>query len=169
MKTTLGVLFALALALPAAAQELGGVDSVPGVGTMNAAVPVWVVVEDLEHEAGAHWVRAAVIWEDDRLGFRFSEDVLPGELVVTIPKNEGVVSLETCAYASALMAHGSEGYQPMGRADSDCFALPVEYLSWIGAEYRGSPMACIEAERGDGIEDPTIRIYGCYWAQKPSG
>lgn len=165
MRTTYGVLFALALALPAAAQEVGDT-ATSMVGTRSAAVPVWVVVEDVEQEAGAHRVRAAVIWEDYRLGFRFSEEVLPGELVVTIPKTEGLVSLATCAYTSPLLAHGSEGYQPLERADSDCLAPPVQYLSWIGAEHRGSPLACQEAE---GIEDPRVRVYGCYWAQDPGG
>jgi hypothetical protein len=168
MRKTFGVLFALALALPAAAQEPGD-SAVSVVGTTSAAVPVWVVVEDVEGEVGAHQVRAAVIWEDYRLGFRFSGEVLPGELVVAIPKDEGVVSTETCAYASALMTHGSEGYQPMERADADCLAPSVEHLSWIGAEHRGSPMACKEADRGDGIENPRIRIYGCYWATEPGG
>ena len=121
----------------------------------------------MEREAGAHRVRAAVVWEDWRLGFRFSEEVLPGELVVTIPKTEGVVSLETCDYANALMPHGSEPYQPLERADTDCLAPPVEHLSWIAVEHRGSPMACTEAELGGGIEDPTLRVYGCYFAQKP--
>ncbi len=169
MRTTMfGGLLALALALPAAAQEPG--DTLVGaVGTQSSRLPVWVVVEDVEGEAGAHRVRAGVKWEDWRLGFRFSEEVLPGELVVTIPKTEGVVSLETCDYANALMPHGSDPYQPMERADTYCLAPPVEYLSWIAVEHRGSPMACREAERTDGIEDPTLRIYACYFAQKPGG
>ncbi len=165
MRTMFGVLFVLALALPAAAQESGDTAE-STVGTQSALFPVWVVVEDVEGEAGAHRVRAAVIWEDYHLGFRFSEEVLPGELVVTIPKNEGLVSLETCAYASPLMAHGSEA-SPLERVDSDCLAPPVEYLSWIGAEHRGSPMACTEGERTNGPEDPAIRYYACYWAEKP--
>ena len=129
---------------------------------------MWVVVEDVDGKAGTHLVRAAVVWEDWKLGFRFSEKVLEGELVVTIPRNKGVVSLETCSYTSELMAHGSEGYKPLKLAEANCVAPPVENLPWIGVAHRGSPMACVEADRADGIKDPKIRIYGCYWAQKPA-
>ncbi|MYA17532.1 MAG: hypothetical protein F4086_11445 [Gemmatimonadetes bacterium] len=167
MRTIYGVLFTLALALPAAAQEPG--DSIPEDAPRSAPVPVWVIVEDVENEAGAHLVRAAVMWEDWRHGFRFSVEVLPGDLVVSVPKHEGVISLETCDYTSALMAHGSEGYQPFERADTDCLAPPVEYMAAISVEHLGAPMACTEADRADGIEDPTLRIFGCYWAQDPTG
>ena len=152
---------AVASAVPATAQEPG--DSVVYEGD---PFPVWVLVEDAE-EAGAHRVAALVKWDDYRSILRFAVEVLPGELVVTIPKNEGLVSLETCAYTSALMAHGSEGLQPMERADSDCLAPPVEHLSWIAAEHLGSPMACARATRKDGTDPPTRRIYVCYWAADP--
>lgn len=167
MRKIFGVLFGLALALPAAAQEPPDTTDGPQVGTKSAATPVWVVVEDIDGEAGAHRVFATVVWEDWRTGFRFSEEVLPGELMVTIPKSEDPASAETCDYASALMEHGSEGFQPMERADADCLAPPVENLPWIAADHRGSPMACDEAQRTDGIEDPSRRFFGCYFAEKP--
>lgn len=163
-KTTFAALALAVLALPAAAQE-----TPPDTTTYEgAAMPVWVALEDVEHEAGAHRVRVAVVWDDHRSGLRFAGEVLPGDLVVMIPKTEGVVSVETCAYTSALMAHGSESYQPMERADADCLAPPVEYLAYIEVEHLGAPLACIRALRNDGKEDPpTQRLYGCYWAQPP--
>ncbi|MYC98300.1 MAG: hypothetical protein F4X13_03430 [Gammaproteobacteria bacterium] len=163
-KTTFAALFAAVLALPAAAQE-----TPPDTTTYRgAAMPVWVAVEDVEHEAGAHRVRAAVVWDDYRSTLRFATEILPGELVVTIPKSEDPASAETCSYTSALMAHGSEGYQPFERADTDCLAPPVEHLAWIEVEHLGAPLACVRALRNDGKEDaPTQRLYGCYWAQPP--
>lgn len=166
MRTIFGVLFTLALALPTAAQEPPDTTSGPAVGTTSARFPVWVLVEDAE-EAGAHRVYATVVWEDWRTGFRFSEEVLPGELVVMIPKNEGLVSLETCDYTSALMPHGSEEWEPMEGADMDCLAPPTENLPWIAADYRGLPMACTEAKREDGLEDLSRRFFACYFAEKP--
>ena len=160
----LAALFAALLPLAAAAQETPpdttAYESVPA--------PVWVIVEDAEHEAGAHRVRAAIVWDDYRSTLRFATEVLAGELVVRIPKTEGVVSLETCGYANELMPHGSDYYQPLERADTGCLAPPVEHLSWIAVEHRGSPMACAVASRTDGRPDPpTLRYYGCFWAQKP--
>ena len=166
MKKVFGVLCAVALALPAAAQEPGDSSM---VGVQSAPVPVWVVVEEADGEAGAHHVRAVVVWEDSGLGFRFSEEVLPGELVVMLPKTDEADSQGTCDYASELMEHGSEGYQPLERGDPDCLSPPVEDMAGIEVEHRGAPMACIEADRKDGTEDPTIRFYGCYWAEYPGG
>ena len=152
---------AVGTAFPAAAQEPG--DSVAYEGD---PFPVWVLVED-GGESGAHRVAALVKWDDYRSILRFAVEVLPGDLVVTIPRNEGAVSTETCAYASALMAHGSEGLQPMERADAECYAPPVERLAGIGAAHLGSPMTCAEADRTDGIEDPTLRVFFCYWTADP--
>lgn len=163
MRAIFGTLFALALAFPAAAQEPGDTVEL----ARSAEVPVWVLVEDVDDEAGAHRVRVAVVWEDWRHGFRFSEEVLPGELVVLVAKSEDPARAETCDYASALMLHESEGFQPFERADTDCLAPPAEYLPWIAAEHRGSPMVCDEASR-TGNQDPAIRVYGCYFAEKPT-
>lgn len=153
---------AVAFAFPAAAQEPG--DSVVYEGD---PFPVWVLIED-GSEAGTHQVAALVKWDDYRYSnMRFAGEVLPGDLVVSVPKSAGVVSVETCSYTSALMAHGSEGLQPMERADSDCLAAPVEDLAWIGLEHLGAPMKCAATERSDGLEDPTRRLYACYFDQAP--
>ncbi|MDE0659884.1 MAG: hypothetical protein OXI79_09595 [Gammaproteobacteria bacterium] len=167
MRTIFGMLFTLALALPAEAQEPPDSTDGPEVGTQSARFPVWLLVEDVEHEAGAHRVYATVEWEDWRTGFRFSEEVLPGELMVLVAKSEDPASAETCDYTSALMLHGSEEWEPMERADTDCLAPPVENLPWIAVDYRGLPMACTEAKREDGIEDPSRRFFACYFAEKP--
>ena len=168
MKTTLRVwavaaVLAAAGAFPAAAQEPPG-DSVMYEGD---PFPVWVLVED-GNEPGAHRVSALVKWDDYRSILRFAVEVLPGDLVVSIPKSGGVVSLETCGYASALMAHGSEGLQPFERADSDCLAAPVADVAWIGLEHWGAPLECTVGDDGPG-DDPTRRLYACYWAASPDG
>lgn len=160
---------AAAVAAVLAAPSVAAAQKVGDVLYRSASYPVWVVVEDVEREAGAHRVRATIKWDDHRGKLRFATEVQPGDLVVTIPKTEGVVSLETCGYASALMAHGSKYAHPMKRADAQCLAPPVEHLPYIGVEHRGSPMACTEAGRTDGLKDPAVRFFACYWAEKPGG
>ncbi len=166
-KTTIAAVLAVLWAFPATAQE-----TPPDTTTYEGAgVPVWVVVEDVEGEAGAHRVRAAVVWDDHRSGLRFASEILAGDLVVLLPKGEGEDAdlSDSCTFTSALMAHGADRPEPLDRADADCLAPPAEYLPFIGAEHRGSPLACNEAKRTDGTEDPRIRYYGCYWAEPPGG
>lgn len=162
------VLLAAVLAAPVAAQE-----TPPDTTAYESApAPVWVVVEDVEGEAGAHRVRAAVVWDDYRSTLRFSAEILAGDLMVRLPKTEDPDAdpSQGCAFTSALMLHGSATYEPMNRADADCLAPPVEYLPFIAVEHLGAPMACERATRKDGTEDPpTRRIYGCYWASNPNG
>ena len=160
---------AAAVAVVLAAPSMAAAQKVGDVLYESAGVPVWVVVEDIDGEAGAHRVRATVLWDDYRSGLRFAAEVLPGELMVTIPKSEDPAGAETCGYTSALMAHGSKYAHPMERADTECYAPPVEYLPWIAAEHRGSALACAEASRTDGTEDPAVRYFGCYFAEKPNG
>ena len=158
---------AAAVAVVLVAPSVAAAQKVGDVLYESAGVPVWVVVEDVKGEAGVHRVRATVLWDDYRSGLRFAAEVLPGDPVVTIPKTEDPAGAETCSYTSALMAHGSKYAHPMERADTDCYAPPAENLPWIAAEHRGSALACTEAERTDGAEDPAIRYYACYFAEKP--
>lgn len=162
---TLAALLAAMTAAPAAAQE-----TPPDTTAYRGApIPVWVVVEDVEGEAGAHRVYATVEWDDYRSTLRFATEILAGDLVVLLPKGEGRDAdlSESCAFASGLMAHGSERSEPMDRTDTECLAPPAEHLPFVGAEHLGAPLACKEAKPKDGTEDPRIRYYGCYWAEKP--
>lgn len=165
---------AAVLAAPVAAQETPpDTTTLPDTTTYKSApAPVWIVVEDVEGKAGAHRVRAAVVWDDYRSTLRFATEILAGDLTVRLPKGEGPDAdpSESCAFTSALMPHGSDTFQPMDRADAECLAPPVEALPFVVVEHLYAPMACERATRKDGTEDPpTRRYYGCYWAEPPGG
>ena len=166
MKTTFGTLagaaLLLALAFPAAAQERP--DSVAYRGE---SLPVWVAVEDTK-DAGVHSVSAVVKWADHRSQLPFSFELRPGDLVVLLASGDDPEGTESCAYRSGAMAHGSEGFQPMERADVDCFAPPAEALPWVAVGYFGSRMECAPAER-EGGDTPELRVFACYWAEPPGG
>ncbi|MDE2986249.1 MAG: hypothetical protein OXU69_16220 [Gemmatimonadota bacterium] len=78
---------------------------------------------------------------------------------------------DDCRFTSTPMDHGNPGAYPTVRADTDCFAPLAEWLPLIGVEYTGSPapMACKEADRKDGEEDPAIRYFACYYSAPPDG
>lgn len=167
MKTTFGTLAGAALAVlafafPAAAQERP--DS---VAYRSQSLPVWVAVEDTDN-AGGHSVGAAVRWADYRSQLPFSGEILPGDLVVLLASGDDPEGTEACAYRSGEMAHGSEGFHPMERADADCLAPPAEVLAWVAVEHFGHPMACVPAER-EGGDTPERRVFACYWAEPPGG
>lgn len=167
MKTTFGTLAgaalaALALAAPAAAQA--GPDS---VAYRSEPEPVWVMVEDTE-DAGVHSVSAAVLWADYRSQLPFSFELRAGDLVVLLASGDDPEGTESCAYRSGAMAHGSEGFQPMERADVDCLAPPAEALTWVAVGYFGSRMECAPAER-EGGDTPELRVFACYWAEPFGG
>lgn len=155
---------AVSLAYPAAGQEPG--DSLVFEGD---PFPVWVLVEDAD-EAGARRVRAAVRWDDHRSTLRFSADVLPGGLLVFLPTSAKATDIRgSCVFASGHIAHESQGYHAMERDDTNCTALPVAALPFVAVEHSGDPLACTEAERTDGIEDPSVRLYACYLDKEPGG
>ena len=159
----------LLLAAPVAGQE--GADTTVYTG---AAVPLWVMVEDVEGDAGAHRVSVAVAWDDYRSTLPFAVEVAAGDLTVFLPKTEDADESdlsEGCRFTSTRMHHGDPDTHPAIRADADCLAPPAELLPLIGVEYTGSPapMACKQAKRADGSEDPAIRYFACYWSAPPGG
>jgi len=158
----------LLVAAPVAGQE--GTDTTTYTG---AAVPVWVMVEDVEGDAGAHRVSVAVKWDDYRSTLPFSREIGPGDLTVFLPRTEDADDVDpddACRFTSTRMDHGDPDTHPAIRADADCLALPAEFLPLIGVEYIGSlaPMACKEAAREDGTEDPALRYFACYWSAPQS-
>ena len=165
----------LLLAAPVAGQE--GSDTTETADTTvyeGAKFPLWVMVEDVEGDAGAHRVSVAVAWDDYRSTLPFSVEVGPGDLTVFLPKTEDADESdlsEGCRFTSTRMDHGNPNTHPAIRADADCLAPPAELLPLIGVEYTGAPapMACKEAARKDGTEDPAIRYFGCYWSAPPEG
>ena len=167
MKTTLkafaGAALAALIATPAAAQEPGA-DSVL---YRSEPLPVWVMIEDTD-EAGVHQVSASVLWDDHRSNLRFSFEIGEGDLVVLLASGDDPEASESCAYRSALMAHGSDGFHPMERADADCLAPPAEALAWVAVGHFGSRMECAPAGRQGG-DTPERRVFGCYWAEPPGG
>ena len=165
-KTTFTAVLAALCALPAAAQE-----TPPDTTTYESApVPVWIAVQDVEDAAGAHRVRAAIIWDEHGSKLRFGDKVLAGDLVVSLAAVDAKDATKTCTFTSPDILHGSKSYQSMRRDDDKCLALGVESLSSIGVTHLGSPMVCLVSARVDGKEDPSgLRYYGCYWAEKPSG
>ena len=159
----------LLLPAPVAGQE--GSDTTVYEG---AAVPLWVMVEDVEGDAGAHRVSVAVKWDDYRSTLPFAVEVGPGDLTVFLPKTEDADESdlsEGCRFTSTRMSHGDPNTHPAVRADADCLAPPAELLPLIGVEYTGAPapMACKQAKRADGSEDPAIRYFACYWSAPPDG
>ena len=157
----------LLLAAPVAGQE--GADTTVYEG---AKAPVWLTVEDVEGDAGAHRVYVAVKWDDYRSTLPFSVEIGPGDVTVFLPKTEDADESdlsEGCRLTSPLMEHGNPGMVPANRADTDCLAPPAAYLPLVGIEYTGSAarMACLPAARDDGIEDPEVRYFACYWSAPP--
>lgn len=157
----------LLFAAPVAGQE--GADTTVYEG---GDIPVWVKVEDVEGEPGAHRVYLAVTWDDYRSTLPFAVEVGPGDLTVFLPKTEDADESDVsdgCRFTSSRMEHGNPGAHPADRADADCLAPPAELLPLIGVEYTGAPapMACKPAKRDDGNEDPATRYYGCYWSVPP--
>lgn len=167
MKTTLkaiaGVALAALIASPAAAQEAGA-DSVL---YRSEALPVWVMVEDTD-QAGVHQVSAAVLWDDYRSTLPFSFEIGEGDLVVLLASSDDPEASESCAYRSAVMAHGSDGFHPMERRDRDCLAPPAEVLAWVAVGHFGNRMECAPAGRQGG-DTPERRMFACYWAEPPGG
>ncbi len=138
----------------------------------GAKAPVWLTVRDVEGDAGAHRVYVAVKWDDHRSTLPFSVEIGPGDLTVFLPKTEDADESdlsEGCRFTSPLMAHGNPGMVPANRADTGCLAPPAAYLPLVGIEYTGSAarMACLPAARDDGIEDPEVRYFACYWSAPP--
>ena len=127
--------------------------------------PVWVMVEDTD-EAGVHLVSASVLWDDHRSKLPFSIELQAGDLVVLLASGDDPEGTESCAYRSALMEHGSEGYQPMERADPECLAPPAEALAWVAVGHFGNRMECAPAVRQCG-DTPERRVFACYFAEKP--
>lgn len=163
---TLAALLAAMTVAPVAAQETP-TDTTTYRGEV---VPVWVVVEDVEGKDGAHRVDVMVGWDDHRSTLRFATDVRPGELLVFVPKSvesEGIT--DSCVFASGFIAHESQDRHAMEPDDANCTGPPVAALPFVAVEHSGDPLACKEAARTDGTEDPRIRYYGCYWGQKPDG
>lgn len=157
-----------AFAAPVAAQE----NRDTTVSFVGANIPVWVMVEDVDGDAGAHLVYVAVAWDDYRSTLPFAREIEPGDLTVFLPRTEDaddVDPTDDCRFTSTRMEHGNPGAYPAVRADSDCLAPPAASLPLIGIEYTGAPvpMICKQAERNDGTEDPAIRYYGCYWSGPP--
>ena len=159
----------LLLAAPVAGQD--GADTT--VYT-SADVPVWLMVEDVKDDAGAHRVYVAVKWDDHRSKLPFSQQIEAGDLKVFLPKTEDADADDLpygCRFTSSRMEHGNPGAFPADRADKDCLAPPAASLPLIGIEYTGSPvpMACEPAEPKDGTEDPKVRYFACYWPDPPEG
>ena len=75
------------IAAPVAAQE-GADTAAADTLYRTAKVPVWVMVEDVEGEAGAHRVYLEVTWSDYRSVLPFSREVGPGDLTV-FPAEDG--------------------------------------------------------------------------------
>ena len=156
------VLFAVA---PATAQETP--DTASGrVLYRAAAFPVWVAVADA---GGA--VRAAVHvrWSDSGSSLPFSSGLEAGDIEVLLPSAGG----GTCIHTGAAMAYGSGGFEPAS-PPVGCASPPVRLLGGVSVEHGGTgPMACVEAERS--ANRPRVRravrlrVFGCYWAEKPGG
>ena len=168
-KTMFAAVLAVLWALPGAAQE-----TPPDTTTTtyeSAPAPVWLVVEDVEGEAGAHQVRAAVMWDDRRSALRFSTDVQPGHLLAFLPTSATADDLaDVCVFSSNYMAHESQRSVAMERDDANCTAPAVADLPFVAVEHRGAPLTCVAGRRTDGAADvPTRRYYGCYWEHNPGG
>ena len=136
----------------------------------SASVPVWALVLDDEGEAGAHDVYVSVKWDDARSTLPFASSLTAGTLGILLPKTEDADMSDACHFTNRPMVHGSDGYHLTEREDTDCLALPTESLPLIWLDYDGipDPMACTEAFRTDGEEDPA-RYFACYWAVPEGG
>lgn len=170
MKTTFktlagAALAVLAFAFPAAAQE----PTPDSVAYQGQSLPVWVAVEDAPDGTGTHRVRVLVRWDDHRSTLRFATDVLPGELLVFLPRSATAEDLtEVCVFASGYMAHESQAHHPMESDDANCTGPPVAALAFVAVEHSGDPLACVATEP-DGEADPSRRMYACYFDRKPGG
>ena len=156
------VLFAAA---PAVAQEPP--DTASGrVLYRTAGFPVWVAVADV---GGA--VRAAVHvqWSDSASSLPFSSGLEAGDVEVLLPSTGG----GTCVHQGAAAAHGTGGFE-LASSPVGCASPPVRLLGGVSVEHGGTgPMACVEAERSGNrrsrARTPRLRVFGCYWAEKPGG
>ena len=154
------------LGVPAAAQKTADTTVYEG-----KSIPVWVTVEDVEGKPGVHRVTVLVRWDDARSTLPFASMIDWGELAVLLPQTEedsaDDVWSNGCRYANLPMEHGNDTFQPTERDTPDCLSVKAELLPLVGIDYMGKPMACEEAFRNDGEEDPAIRYYACYWAEVP--
>ena len=160
------VLFAAVLALPATAQETP--DTATGrVLYRTAGFPVWVAVADV---GGA--VRAAVHvrWTDSASSLPFSSGLEAGGVEVLVPSAGG----GTCVHTGAALAYGSGGFE-LASPPEGCASPPVRLLGGVSVEHGGTgPMACVEAKRSSNRRPRArrpvrLRVFGCYWAEKPGG
>ena len=157
----------LLLAAPVAAQNGAETTVYEGAG-----VPVWVMVEDDEGEGGAHRVYVAVTWDDHRSGLPFARSLAAGTLGVLLPKTEDADEADlsdACHFTNSRMDHGNGGLHPTEREDAECLAPPAKRLPLIWVDYEGSPapIACTDATRTDGTEDPEVRYFACYYSGPP--
>ena len=147
----------LLLAAPVAGQD--GADTT--VYT-SADVPVWLMVEDVKDDAGAHRVYVAVKWDDHRSKLPFSQQIEAGDLKVFLPKTEDADADDLpygCRFTSSRMEHGNPGAFPADRADKDCLAPPAASLPLIGN--RVHRLAGADGLRAGGAEGRNRGPQGC--------
>ena len=131
----------------------------------TAAFPVWVAVADV---GGATRAAVHVRWSAAGSKLPFAAGLAKGDVSVLLPGAAG----GTCAHRSAAVGYGTGRFEP-ATPPQGCVSLPARRLSSVRVEHESGPMACVETERqsarGGGDGSARVRVFGCYWAQKPGG